>query len=73
MRGHGGRHSRPHALPEFYIAERYEMIGLSFRARPADEVRSTPGSQGPLSGDESIVIGKRFNWECTSLYTYKYL
>lgn len=49
------------------------MIGLSFRARPADEVRSTPGSQGPLSGDESIVIGKRFNWECTSLYTYKYL
>ena len=46
MRGRGGRHSRPHALPEFYIAERYEMIGLSFRARPADEVRSTQGSQG---------------------------
>lgn len=73
MRGRGGRHSGPHALPEFHIAELYEMIGLSFRARPADEVRSTQGSQGPLSGDESIVIGKRFNWECTSLYTYKYL
>lgn len=72
-RGRGGRHSGPRALPESHIAERYEVIVLSFRARPADEVRRTQGSQGPLSGDQSRVIGKRFNWERSSLYTYECL
>ena len=44
--GRGGRHSGPRALPESHIAERYEVIVLSFRARPADEVRCTQGSPG---------------------------
>lgn len=31
--------SGPRALPASHVVERYEMIVLSFRARPADEVR----------------------------------
>lgn len=32
------------------------------------------GLPGATQGDdESVVLGKRFNWECSSVYTYECL